>query len=169
MLVDADRLVEEPQAVVRRYCEETGLPFIESALQWQPGDRPEWGRTRQWHLDAMRSSGFAATQKTYPETVANNATLKGYFDHHYPFYRQARTARDLIVRRAFPPIPFPTEKAATTMSSIQANAVAPIRPVEALSSGEQFAQAYLAKGSRRKCTSTSPSPKPSSPRRTAPA
>ncbi|WCM86619.1 hypothetical protein M5C98_14660 [Acidovorax sp. NCPPB 3576] len=32
------------------------------------------------------------------------------------------------------------------MSSIQANAVAPIRPVEALSSGEQFAQAYLAKG-----------------------
>lgn len=88
VLVDADRLVKTPQAVVQRYCEEVGLPFIASALQWQPSDRPEWSRTRQWHLDAMRSSGFAATAKAYPDTVANNPLLKGYFDHHYPFYQQ---------------------------------------------------------------------------------
>lgn len=88
IVVNADRLVQDPHEVVRRYCEGVGLPFVASALHWQPEDRPEWSRTRKWHLEVMRSSGFNATQKSYPVTIDNSLVLKQYFDHHYPFYQQ---------------------------------------------------------------------------------
>lgn len=87
-VVNADRLVSDPHAVVQRYCQQVGLPFIERALSWQPQDRPEWSRTRKWHIDVISSSGFAPSTKDYPATVENHPTLRGFLDHHQPFYQQ---------------------------------------------------------------------------------
>jgi Sulfotransferase domain len=87
-VVNADRLVNDPRAVVQRYCEQVGLPFIEQALSWQPQDRAEWRRTRKWHVDVIDSAGFAPTHRHYAATVENHPLLKDYFEHHQPFYQQ---------------------------------------------------------------------------------
>jgi len=93
-VINAEQLVQDPAAVVEAYCEAVGLPFLPAALSWSPGDKPEWQRHRRWHIDTIRSAGFARSEKAYPATVDNNAALKAFYDHHYPFYeRIVRHAR----------------------------------------------------------------------------
>jgi hypothetical protein len=87
LVIRAEDLLRDPAAAVRAYCAAVGLPFHPDALTWAPGDRPEWQRHRHWHLDAIRSSGFAAGGNTYPATVDNHPVLRSFYDHHYPFYR----------------------------------------------------------------------------------
>lgn len=87
-VVHAERLLREPETVIGNYCRAVGLPFLPEALQWRPEDRTEWQRTRKWHLDAIGSSGFSASEKQYDITVDNNDTLKSYYDYHYPFYEK---------------------------------------------------------------------------------
>jgi hypothetical protein len=88
LVIRAEDLVRDPAKVVAAYCEAVGLPFLPHALTWAPGDRPEWQRHRRWHIDAIRSAGFSGSEKTYPATVDNNAVLKSFYDHHYPFYQR---------------------------------------------------------------------------------
>jgi len=88
LVIRSEDLLRDPAGVVRAYCTAVGLPFLPGALQWAPGDRPEWHRHRGWHLDAIRSSGFASTRNTYPDTVDNHQVLRSFYDHHYPFYQR---------------------------------------------------------------------------------
>lgn len=85
VVVDADRLVAEPAAVVAAYCAAVGLPYRPDALRWPAGLRPEWERTRKWHLDAGASTGFAAPPAAPPELAGH---LAGYLAHHRPFYER---------------------------------------------------------------------------------
>lgn len=87
-VIRTEDLLSDPAQVVKAYCEATGLPFRPDALTWSPQERPEWQRSRRWHLDVSRSSGFGGDMKTYPVTVDNNATLKSFYDYHYPFYER---------------------------------------------------------------------------------
>jgi hypothetical protein len=86
LVISAERLVEDPAAVVSGFCERVGLPFVPGALQWEPQDRAEWRLTKQWHADATASSGFRAPEKQYANTVANNDLLRSYDQYHRPFY-----------------------------------------------------------------------------------
>jgi hypothetical protein len=88
LVIRSEDLLRDPAAVVRAYCEAVGLPFLPDALHWKPTDRPEWQRHRAWHLDAIRSSGFASYQNAYPATVENHPVLRSFYDHHYPFYQR---------------------------------------------------------------------------------
>jgi hypothetical protein len=87
-VIDAERLIADPRAVVRRWCDQVGLPYLEHALSWRPEDRPEWQRTRQWHTRVAESSGFAATSHAYTVSADNHPVLKRYLDHHQPFYEE---------------------------------------------------------------------------------
>jgi hypothetical protein len=86
LVISAERLVEDPEAVVSGFCDAVGLPYRPEALQWQPQDRAEWRLTAKWHVDAGQSSGFRAPEKQYPETVDNNEHLRSYDSYHRPFY-----------------------------------------------------------------------------------
>lgn len=86
LVISAERLVEDPAAVVEAFCDKVGLPYLAQALRWTPQERPEWRLTKQWHVDATASAGFKAPEKHYAETVENNALLRSYDDHHRPFY-----------------------------------------------------------------------------------
>ncbi|MFF1376341.1 sulfotransferase family protein [Streptomyces sp. NPDC058308] len=87
----AERLAAEPAAVVRDYCSRVGIDFTESHLSWEPENREEWSRTREWHADAARSKGFHHVPRVYPERVENNATLASYYAYQFPFYEQMRS------------------------------------------------------------------------------
>lgn len=88
LVMRAERLVREPATVVETFCAYTGLPFLPQALTWEAGERPEWRRTRAWHVDASNSAGFEDRRNAYPVTVDNNTTLKSFYDHHLPFYQR---------------------------------------------------------------------------------
>jgi|SRR5580658_2505796 len=88
LVLRTERLVGDPQAAVRTFCDYTGLPFLSHAVAWRPEDRPEWARHRAWHLDAINSSGFTENRNSYEVTVDNNALLRSFYDHHYPFYER---------------------------------------------------------------------------------
>ncbi|MES2941122.1 MAG: sulfotransferase family protein [Pseudomonadota bacterium] len=87
-VVSADRMIEDPAAAIRRWCDRVGLPFIERALTWKAEDRPEWSRTRKWHMDVINSTGFTRPSKTYSDTVETNPVLQGFYSYHQPFYQQ---------------------------------------------------------------------------------
>ncbi|HET9895380.1 MAG TPA: hypothetical protein VFQ44_10640 [Streptosporangiaceae bacterium] len=86
LVLRAERLADDAAAVVREFCDYTGLPFMPEAISWRPEDRPEWRRHRAWHLEAINSSGFTDQRNAYEVTVDNNPVLRSFYDHHYPFY-----------------------------------------------------------------------------------
>jgi hypothetical protein len=88
LVIRSEDLLRDPPSVVSAYCGAVGLPFLPDALHWPAGDRPEWQRHRAWHLDAIRSSGFASTENTYADTVDNHRLLRSFYNHHYPFYQR---------------------------------------------------------------------------------
>lgn len=90
VVVDSDQLVARPAAVVAAYCAAIGLPFRAGALRWRAGHRPEWERTRAWHLAAGTSTGF--TPGPAAPAVLDDR-LRAFYDHHRPFY-------DRMVRHA---------------------------------------------------------------------
>jgi hypothetical protein len=87
LVLRAEDLLRDPVTTVQRYCGRTALPFRPESLHWAPGERPEWERHRRWHLDAIASTGFAPSGHRYPVTVDNDARLKAFYDHHYPYYQ----------------------------------------------------------------------------------
>ena len=58
VVIDQDDLCRDPSGVVRRYCDRMGIPFLEDALCWEPGMRPEWERWSDWHESSAASTGF---------------------------------------------------------------------------------------------------------------
>jgi len=88
LILQAEELLASPQQAVRAFCDYTGLPFLPQALNWQPQDRPEWQRYRDWHRDVIETDGFRATSNVYRDTVDNNPQLKQFYEHHLPFYHR---------------------------------------------------------------------------------
>ena len=93
VVIDSDDLVERPEATMAAYCEAVGLPFIAGALTWEPGERPEWQRSRRWHVDVSATSAFERRQRTYAHTVESSDALARFAAHHAPFYEKLHAQR----------------------------------------------------------------------------
>lgn len=88
LVICAEHLIEDPETVVANFCAAVKLPFLPHALNWRAEDRPEWRRTRKWHIDAIHSTGFSAPAKAYAASVFNNARLRSFYEYHLPFYER---------------------------------------------------------------------------------
>ncbi len=68
VVVDAERLREDPGPEVERFCEQMGLEFVPEALEWEEGEPDEdWRPWRAWHKEAVRSTGFEAETDEHRE------------------------------------------------------------------------------------------------------
>jgi hypothetical protein len=89
LVIDGDDLVADPEGTVRAYCDRVGLPFIASALQWQPS-KPDaqsaWQRTARWHQEVDNSSGLVATARKPRVDIDADPRLLSLVEHHKPFY-----------------------------------------------------------------------------------
>lgn len=81
-------LIAQPSQIVEAYCTAVDIPFIEEALSWQSGERQEWARTKNWHLDINNTKEIVKLEKNYPVNVDNNPDLQRYYDYHLPFYNE---------------------------------------------------------------------------------
>jgi hypothetical protein len=98
-VVEAEDLLTDARGAVERYCRNVGIPLLESALSWQPGEQKVWSRTSQWHRDAASSSGFSRPERAYTSTIDNHRFLYDCYWHHRPHYNVLRKwARSHAVR-----------------------------------------------------------------------
>ncbi|PKI83221.1 hypothetical protein MVES1_003082 [Malassezia vespertilionis] len=57
-LVDAAVLVAEPEATVKHYCAQSGIPFEEEMLSWKSGRVDQFEKWGTYHDKAEKSTGF---------------------------------------------------------------------------------------------------------------
>ncbi len=59
-VLDARRLLLDPEHVLRELCDRVGIPWDPAMLSWPPGPQPEDGIwARYWYDNLHRSTGFA--------------------------------------------------------------------------------------------------------------
>ncbi|MFE9394009.1 sulfotransferase family protein [Streptomyces flavidovirens] len=86
VVLDSDDFVDHPELTVQEYCAAVDLPFRADALQWQPGERPEWSQSARWHADVSASTTVQRRERTYDRTIDNDLLLRRFYEHHLPFY-----------------------------------------------------------------------------------
>ena len=93
IVIDSEDLVANPAATMAAYCAAVELPFIADALHWQPGHRPEWGRSARWHEDAAASSSFQAPVRRNRHGLATHPEIARFAARHAAYYEDLHRHR----------------------------------------------------------------------------
>lgn len=88
VVIDSQDLVTDPAATMAAYCAAVDLPFIADALNWQPGQRPEWARSSRWHEDTGTSSGFESSNRPDRHGLVTHPEVARFTERHNPFYEK---------------------------------------------------------------------------------
>ena len=76
VVVDADKVLENPEAVLRRLCASIGLGWEDAMLSWPAGPRPEDGAwAPHWYDAVWRSTGFGDPPGPLPELSGEAAAI----------------------------------------------------------------------------------------------
>jgi hypothetical protein len=86
IVVDADDLEEDPDGIMRSYCQRLDIPFLPQAMSWAPEHQEEWEIWKDWHKDAAQSTGIQKSMESFEVTVDNSDHLKRFYDEVWPFY-----------------------------------------------------------------------------------
>lgn len=93
-VIDSDDMLEDPNRMVGLWCDAVGIPFIESALSWEPGARDEvsWWDGGSFHANLRNSDGLKPQPRgEYPDITETpqrvqeiHARAKAHYDYLYP-------------------------------------------------------------------------------------
>jgi len=72
IVVDADDLLEDPEGIMRAYCEGIGVTFDRKMLEWKNRCIPEWNVCGSWHDNVRNSSGFRRKDPNKSKVIGNN-------------------------------------------------------------------------------------------------
>ena len=101
-VIDSDDLLENPHGVVEAYCNAVGIPYLGSALSWEPGNRAEvsWYDGGSWHANLRDSDGLKAQPRGHidisdaPDRVKEiHGTVLPHFNH---LHRHRLSGRGLL-------------------------------------------------------------------------
>jgi hypothetical protein len=99
IVVDADDLEDNPEGIIKAYCQTLDIPFIPESLTWDAGHRSEWDIWEDWHTDAAQSTGIQKNVETFDVTVENNDRLRAFYEDQLPYYErmyQERLCPELV-------------------------------------------------------------------------
>ncbi len=57
-VIDADDLTVDPEGIVEAFCAAVGIPFVQTAMTWEPGLVDQWTRWHDWYEGVADSTGF---------------------------------------------------------------------------------------------------------------
>ena len=82
-VIDSDELLEDVTAGMQAYCEAIGIPFIQSAMNWQGNEElkanPTWNKDEHGFHDSLKSStGFMKQARSYPPLESSADMLRLY-------------------------------------------------------------------------------------------
>jgi hypothetical protein len=97
VVIDSDDLLEDPPAMVAKYCSAIGIPFIADALTWEPGSRNEvlWydGDDSIWHESLKNSDGLKAQAREHIAIDDLPKKLRALYDDFLPHYHHLHAHR----------------------------------------------------------------------------
>ena len=87
-VIDSDDLLADPHTMVKHWSEAVGIPFMESALSWEPGARDEvsWWDGGSFHANLRNSDGLKPQARKYVEIGDVPQRVKGIYEdclQHY--------------------------------------------------------------------------------------
>lgn len=87
-LIDSDDLLEDPETIVRLWCEAVGIPFIKEALTWEPGERREvsWYDGGSWHDNLKASRGLTPQPRKDADLSQASDKVKRLYEACLPHY-----------------------------------------------------------------------------------
>ena len=92
VIIDADDLLQEPEGIMRLYCEKTNLPYDENMTKWEPGVLPDWEHCHAiLHTTIFESSGFIRKEKgdekcPISDLYYENDLVRRVIDESIPYY-----------------------------------------------------------------------------------
>ena len=94
-VIDSDDLLENPQGIVNAYCDSVGIPYIEEALSWKPGDRDEvsWYDGGSWHANLRDSDGLKPQPRRYIDISEAPDRVKEIYEEVLPHYEHLYSHR----------------------------------------------------------------------------
>ena len=89
-VIDSDDMLEDPHRMVALWCEAVGIPFIESALSWEPGARDEvsWWDGGSFHANLRDSDGLKPQKRKYVELDETPDRVKEVHARVLPHYER---------------------------------------------------------------------------------
>lgn len=93
-VIDADDVLDDAAAVTRAWCDAVGIPFMASALEWEPGleGNMDWYDAGSWHANLEDSTGLQRQPRSYVP-VDHNAHLRRIHAACRPHYEALRANR----------------------------------------------------------------------------
>ena len=81
-------MLENPHGIVEAYCTAVGIPYIEAALSWEPGERDEvsWYDGGSWHTNLRDSDGLKAQPRSYIDISEAPDRVKEIYEIVLPHY-----------------------------------------------------------------------------------
>ena len=88
-VIDSDDLLENPHGIVETYCNAVGIPYIEAALSWKPGERDEvsWYDGGSWHGNLRDSDGLKPQARQYIDISEAPDRVKEIYETVLPHYQ----------------------------------------------------------------------------------
>lgn len=91
VVIDSDNLLAEPAIMVESYCNAIGIPFIEKALSWTPGDRGDvlWYDNDDsiWHQSLRNSDGLKPQPRKTIDLQDLPSNMQRLYDDFLPHYQ----------------------------------------------------------------------------------
>jgi hypothetical protein len=92
ILIDADQLANNPEAVIERLCRKLGIDFDKRHLQWASGEATLWPYTKDtWQKDVTASTGFTPLKNAHKLTDLDpqqQAELGPLIERNETIYRE---------------------------------------------------------------------------------
>ena len=88
-VIDSDDLLENPEEIVRAYCDAVGLPFVKDALTWKAGVGTEaysWYDGGSWHETLKGSTGLTPQKPGYTDISSAPDHAKALYKVVQPHY-----------------------------------------------------------------------------------
>ena len=101
-VIDSDGLLENSHGIVESYCDAIGIPYLEDALSWEPGNRDEvsWYDGGSRHANLRGSDGLKPQPRQYIDISGAPDRVKEIYDtvmpHYQHLYRHRLAATPLL-------------------------------------------------------------------------
>ncbi len=95
-VIDSDDMLENPASLVEAWCAAVGIPFIESALRWEPGARDEvsWWDGGSFHANLRDSDGLKAQARSQYVAIDDMPDrVKSVYEKMMPHYQHLHQYR----------------------------------------------------------------------------
>jgi hypothetical protein len=98
-VIDSDDLLEDPETMIRLWCEAVNIPFMPDALKWDMGGNPSehsWWDGGSFHGNLANSTGLKRQERKYievddaPERVRQvYRRMRPHYEHLYQYRLKA--------------------------------------------------------------------------------